>query len=573
MRYSNLFGKTLRELPAEAESVSHQLLLRAGMISQVAAGVYSYLPLGWRVLKKLEQVIREEIDNADGQELMLPVLQPLELWQKSGRDVSFGQSLFVLTDRKDHKLALGPTHEEVITELAHKNVQSYRDLPLLLYQIQTKFRDEPRSRGGLLRVREFIMKDLYSFDVDEVGLDKNYQRIIQAYKNIYARLSLPALMVQADSGAIGGKASHEFMVITESGEDEILYCTECGYASNTEKAQSTKSKMPEEIPLPLTEVATPGLKTIEGVAEFLKVSTAQTIKAVFYSADGEFIFVVIRGDLEVNETKLRNLLKCAELHLATEAEVDSAGIIAGFASPIGIKGVKVVADDSVTSGANYVVGANKPGYHFINANYHRDFDANPIADITLAHNGDSCPNCSGKLSSARGIEVGHIFKLGTFMSEKMGAFFLDTDGVSKPIIMGCYGIGLGRLMAAGVEHTHDNKGIIWPLSIAPYQVYLCPLSLDKADVLSVSENIYNSLQETGIEVLYDDRDISAGIKFNDADLLGIPLRLTVSPRTLKNQNIELKWRADKESQFLPLKDAINDIKKQLLEKLASQRSS
>ena len=569
MRYSKLFGKTLRELPAEAESVSHQLLLRAGMISQVAAGVYSYLPLGWRVLKKIERLIREEMDNAGGQELMLPVLQPLELWQKSGRDASFGQSLFTLTDRKEHNLVLGPTHEEIITELAHKNVQSYRDLPLLLYQIQTKFRDEPRSRGGLLRVREFIMKDLYSFDIDEAGLDENYQRIAQAYKNIYARLSLPALMVEADSGAIGGKASHEFIVTTESGEDEILCCPDCGYASNIEKAQSAKAKMQEEVPLPLTEVATPGMKTIEGVAEFLSLSTAQTIKAVFYSADGEFIFAVIRGDLEVNETKLRNLLKCSDLHLATEAEVNSAGIIAGFASPVSIKGAKVVADDSVTSGANYVVGANKPGYHFINANYHRDFEADLIADITLVHDGDSCPNCSGKLSSAHGIEVGHIFKLGTFMSEIMGAFFLDADGISRPIIMGCYGIGLGRLMAAEVEYNHDDKGIIWPLTIAPYQVYLCPLSLDKADVLSASENIYNSLQETGIEVLYDDRDISAGIKFNDADLLGIPLRVTISPRTLKNQNIELKWRTDKESQFFPLKDAVSDIKKQLSEKLAS----
>ncbi len=569
MRYSKLFGKTLRELPAEAESASHQLLLRAGMISQLAAGVYSYLPLGWRVLKKIEQLIREEINNADGQELMLPVLQPLELWQKSGRDASFGQSLFVLTDRKEHQLALGPTHEEVITDLAHKNVQSYRDLPLLLYQIQTKFRDEPRSRGGLLRVREFIMKDLYSFDIDEAGLDNNYQRIAQAYKNIYARLSLPALMVEADSGAIGGKASHEFMVLTESGEDEILRCPECGYASNTEKAQSTKSKMPEEIPLALTEVSTPEMKTIEGVANFLKLPTAKTIKAVFYSADGEFIFVIIRGDLEVNETKLKNKLKCSDLHLATEDEVNSADIIAGFASPVGIKGVKVVADDSVTSGANYVVGANKPGYHFINANYQRDFKADLIADITLVHDGDSCPNCKGKLSSVRGIEVGHIFKLGTFMSEKMGAFFLDAEGVSRPIVMGCYGIGLGRLMAAEVEQNHDDKGIIWPLSIAPYQIYLCPLSLDKGDVLSVSESIYNNLQEVGIEVLYDDRDISAGIKFNDADLLGIPLRLTVSPRTLKNQTIELKWRTDKESQFLSLKDAVDDIKKQLVEKLAS----
>jgi len=566
MRYSKLFGKTLRELPAEAESVSHQLLLRAGMISQVATGVYSYLPLGWKVLKNIEQLIREEIDGADGQELMLPVLQPMELWEKSGRDVSFGQSLFVLTDRKEHRLALGPTHEEIITELANKNVQSYRDLPLLLYQIQTKFRDEPRSRGGLLRVREFIMKDLYSFDINQAGLDENYQRITQAYKNIYTRLSLPALMVEADSGAIGGKASNEFMVITESGEDEILRCAECGYASNMEKAQTNKLEMPEEAPLLLTEVATPDMKTIEGVAEFLKLPTAKTIKAVFHSADGEFIFTIIRGDLEVNETKLKNQLKCSELHLATEAEVESAGIIAGFASPVGLKGVRIVADDSVTTGINYVVGANKPGYHFINANYHRDFKADLVADIALASNGDSCPNCRGKLSSAQGIEVGHIFKLGTFMSEKMGAFFLDTDGVSKPIVMGCYGIGLGRLMAAEVEHNHDDKGIIWPLSIAPYQVYLCALSLDKEDVQSVSEGIYNDLQESGIEVIYDDRDISAGIKFNDADLLGIPLRLTVSPRTLKNQTIELKWRTDKDSQFISLEDAISEIKKQLIEK-------
>lgn len=569
MRYSKLFGKTLRQLPAEADSVSHQLLLRAGMISQVAAGVYSYLPLGWRVLKKIEQLIREEIDNVDGQELMLPVLQPLELWEKSGRNISFGQSLFTLTDRREHRLALGPTHEEIITELAHKNVQSYRDLPLLLYQIQTKFRDEPRSRGGLLRVREFIMKDLYSFDIDEIGLDENYQRISQAYKNIYARLDLPALMVEADSGAIGGKASHEFMVITESGEDEVLCCAKCNYSSNIEKAQCSKSRTPEELPLPLTEVATPGMKTIEGVAEFLKLYTYQTVKAVFYSSDGDFIFVIIRGDLEVNETKLRNILECSELHLATEDEVKSSGIIAGFASPVGIKGIKVVADDSITTGTNYVVGANKPGYHFINANYERDFKADLIADITLVGNGDSCPKCGGKLASARGIEVGHIFKLGTFISNKMGAFFLDTDGISKPIIMGCYGIGLGRLMAAEVEHSHDDKGIIWPLSIAPYQIYLCSLSPDNDDVLSLSEKMYNNLKESGIEVLYDDRNISAGIKFTDADLLGIPLRLTISPRTLQNQTIELKWRTDKDSQYLSIKGATVNIKEQLLQKSAS----
>jgi prolyl-tRNA synthetase len=572
MRYSEIFGKTLRQVPVEAECISHQLLLRSGMIAQTATGVYSYLPLGWRVLKKIEKLIREEINKAGGQELMLPVLQPFELWQKSGRDASFGQSLFSLTDRKDHKLVLGPTHEEVITELVHRNVQSYRDLPLLLYQIQTKFRDEPRPRGGLLRVREFIMKDLYSFDVDEAGLDESYEKMSKAYKNIYDRLGLPALMVEADSGAIGGKASHEFIVITESGEDEVLRCSECDYAANAEKAQSIKKKANEQAPLPLEEIATPEMKTIEGVADFLKLPTSQTIKAVFYSADSEFIFVIIRGDLEVNEIKLKNILKCSELRLATETEVDTAGIVAGYASPIGITGLKIVADDSIILGTNFVVGANRRGYHLKNANYRRDFEAGLIADIALTRAGDSCPKCGGKLFSARGIEVGHIFKLGTFVSEKMGTLFLDRDGISKPITMGCYGIGLGRLMAAVIEQSHDDKGIIWPTSIAPYQVHLCSLSLGKSEVLPVTEDIYNRLQEAGIDVLYDDRDDSAGIKFNDADLLGIPLRLTVSPRTLKQQSIEFKWRINKDSYLIALKDVVNEIKNAPLEKSASQTS-
>lgn len=570
MRFSKLFGKTLRQAPSEAESISHRLLLRSGMIAQVAAGIYSYLPLGWRVLKKIESIIREEIDKAGGQELMLPVLQPFELWQQSGRDISFGQSLFTLTDRKEHKLVLGPTHEEVIAELAHRYVQSYRDLPLLLYQIQTKFRDEPRPRGGLLRVREFIMKDLYSFDVDAAGLDESYEKMSQAYKNIYARLGLPALMVEADSGAIGGKESHEFMVITETGEDEIIYCSNCSYAANAEKAQSAKARINSEAPLPLEEIATPGAKTIEAVASFLGVSTNQTFKAVFYSADGEFVFVVIRGDLEVNETKLRNILKCSELRLATEGEVSEAGIVAGFASPIGIKDVKIVADDSITLGSNFIAGANKPGYHFRNVNYPRDFQVDLVADIALAHAGDSCPKCGSTLSSARGIEVGHIFKLGTFISEKMGASFLDPNGASRPIVMGSYGIGLGRLLAATVEQSHDDKGIIWPLSIAPYQVYLCPLYLDNPEIAPLAEDVYHKLEKEGIEVLFDDRDESPGIKFNDADLLGIPLRLTLSPRTLKSQSIEVKWRTEKETKLLPLGNVAAEVRKLLEKKLASQ---
>jgi len=563
MRFSKLFGKTLRQAPAEAESISHQLLLRAGMIAQEAAGIYSYLPLGWRVFRKIENVIREEMDKAGGQELRLPVLQPFELWQQSGRWVSFGQSLFTLTDRKEHKLALGPTHEEVIADLAHRYVQSYRDLPLLLYQIQTKFRDEPRPRGGLLRVREFAMKDLYSFDTDEAGLDKSYEKMCQAYKNIYARLGLPALMVEADSGAIGGKESHEFMLITENGEDEIIYCPNCGYAANAEKAQFAKTRANNEEPLPLEEIATPGAKTIEEVASFAGVPTSQSFKAVFYSADGKFIFVVIRGDLEVNETKLRNILKCVELRLATESEVAKAGIIAGFASPIGIQGIKIVADDSITVGSNFIVGANKPGYHFRNANYPRDFQVGILAYIALARGGDSCPKCDSKLSAARGIEVGHVFKLGTFISEKLEASFLDRNGISRPIIMGCYGIGLGRLLAAIVEQSHDDKGIIWPLSVAPYQVYLCPLYLDNPAVASAAEKVYQELEDNDIEVLFDDRDESPGIKFNDADLLGIPLRLTLSLRTLKSQSIEAKWRTEKETQLLPLENVAAEVNRLL----------
>ncbi|TET55601.1 MAG: proline--tRNA ligase [Dehalococcoidia bacterium] len=584
MRLSSLFGKTLRQAPADAESISHQLLLRAGMIAQEAAGIYSYLPLGWRVLRKIENIIREEMDKAGGQELLLPVLQPFEFWQQSGRDVSFGESLFTLTDRKERTLALGPTHEEVIADLIRRYVQSYRDLPLLLYQIQTKLRDEPRPRGGLLRVREFIMKDLYSFDADEAGLDESYRKTSQAYRNIYARVGLPTLMIEADSGAIGGKESHEFMLVTETGEDEIISCSACGYAANVDKAKSAKttedvipvgqssehSKGEAKNLLPLEEIATPGAKTIEEVAAFVGVPTSQAIKAVFYLADGEFVFVIIRGDLEVNETKLRNALKCSELRLATESEVNEIGLVAGFASPIGLKGVQVVADDSITLGSNFIAGANKPGYHFRNVNYPRDFRVNLIADTALAQPGDRCPRCRGELSSVRGIEVGHVFKLGTFISERFGASFLDNDGRSRPIVMGSYGIGLGRLLAAIVERGHDDKGIIWPLSIAPYQVHLCPLHLDKSAVLSTAEKTYEQLQKEGIEVLFDDRDDSPGVKFNDADLLGIPLRLTLSPRTLQSQSAEAKWRTEKEAQLLPLDDLAVRVKKLLDETMKTQ---
>jgi prolyl-tRNA synthetase len=552
MRFSRLFGRTLKEIPSEADTASHQLLIRAGMIQQVASGVYSYLPLGLRVLQKIEQIIREEMDNAGGQELMLPSLQPFELWQKSGRYTAFGKTLFTITDRRDHTLVLGPTHEEVITDLVGRFVQSYRDLPLLLYQIQNKFRDEPRPRGGLLRVREFIMKDLYSFHTDEVDLDRTYEIMIQAYKNVYARCGLPAVIVQADSGAIGGKESHEFMLVAHTGEDGIIHCAQCGYAANLEKAESKKTQFEKKAPLPLEEIATPNIKTIEEVAGFVGVTSHETLKAVFYSADDELVFVVIRGDLEVNETKLRNLLKCTELRLANEAELKAVGLVAGAASPVGLKGVKIVADDSITLGSNFVAGGNKPDVHLKNVNYPRDFEVSIMADIANARQEDGCPRCNGRLFSSFGIEVGHVFKLGTFLSEKLGAFFLDQNGVSRPIIMGTYGIGLGRLLAASIEQNHDDKGIIWPMGIAPYQVYLCPLRLENPAILKTADKVYDELTKQGIDVLYDDRDDSPGIKFNDADLLGIPLRLTISPRTLERNSAELKWRKEKQTELVPL---------------------
>ena len=559
MRISKLFGKTLREVPADADTVSHQLLVRAGMINQLVAGVYSYLPLGWRVHRKIENIIRDEMDKAGGQEVNMPVLQPLELLEKSGRDTV--DVLFSLYDRRERKLILGFTHEEVITQLAARYARSYRDLPLLLYQIQVKFRDEPRPRGGLIRVREFAMKDLYSFDVDEEGLDLSYQKMMQAYRNIYDRCGLPTIIVEADSGAIGGKDNHEFMAVAPNGEDEIISCPDCKYAANTERAVSAKENVGGGKPLPVEEVATPGMGTIEEVAGFLKIPTNRTLKAVFYIVDGKMVFVVIRGDLGVNEVKLKNELKCNELRMATEPEVIEAGIVAGAASPVGLKGFKVIADDSVNTGSNFVAGGNKPDTHIRNVNYPRDFKADTVADIAIARAGDKCLTCGGTLFATRGIEVGHIFKLGTKYSDSFEASFIDEKGESKPVVMGCYGLGLSRLLAAVVELNHDDKGIIWPVSVAPYHIYVCVLSREGSEAPKVAEKLYNDLQAAGLEVLYDDREESPGVKFNDADLLGIPFRITVSPRTLEKDSVELKKRSGKESELVPLGDITAKLKK------------
>jgi prolyl-tRNA synthetase len=566
MRVSRLFGKTLREVPADADTISHQYLLRAGMVSQLTTGVYSFLPLGKRVLAKIEDIIRDESNKAGGQEVIMPVLHPVEIWQKSGREASMGETLFHLRDRRGHPLVLGPTHEEIITDLVSRNVQSYRDLPLRLYQLQTKLRDEPRSRGGLLRVREFVMHDLYSFDADEKGLDISYEKMRQAYSNIFTRCGLPALLVEADSGAIGGKDSYEFMLIAPSGEDEIIFCESCKCAANVEKMVSVKSKVEVEKPLPLEEVSTPGLTSIEEISRFLKVDPSRTLKAVLYAADGQFIMAIIRGDLEINEIKLKKVLRCTDLRLATEEEVSAAGIVGGFVSPVGLNGkVKVIGDDSVVMGVNYVAGANKKDTHLRNVNYLRDFKVDVLQDIARARAGDSCPKCACALSSTRGIEVGHIFKLGTIYSEKMGARFIDENGVSRPAVMGTYGIGVGRLMAAAIEQNHDDKGIIWPLTIAPYQAHLCGLFMDNPKVIEAANRLYEEIQAGGIEVLFDDRIESPGVKFNDADLIGIPFRVTISPRTLEGNNVEFKRRTDKKARIMPL-NAIVDHLKSLISK-------
>ncbi len=569
MRFTRLVSKTMRDNPPEAETASHRLLLRAGFIYQVAAGVYASLPLAWRTLRKVEAIIREEMDTAGGQELMMPALHPKELWDQTGRAEALGDILFSLEDRRGRPMVLAPTHEEVITNIVRANVQSYRDLPQILYQIQTKFRDEPRPRAGLVRVREFSMKDAYSFNGDEESLEQSYQAMARAYRNIYRRCGLPVLMAEADSGAIGGKDSHEFILPTPTGEDTVITCPSCSYTANAEKAEAKLSEVAAESEGPLEEVATPGIKTIAALAEFLDVPSEKTLKAVFYMADAEIVFVTIRGDLEVNEVKLKNALHVNELRMASDEEVQAAGLVAGSASGIGITGIKRVADFSISKGANFVVGANKPDAHLSGANYPRDFQVDLLTDITLVQPGHLCPHCGHVLESMRGVEVGHIFKLGTFYSEALGATFLDQDGRQQPVIMGCYGIGVGRLMAAAIEQNHDDRGIIFPASIAPYQVHLVGLNLARPEVAQAADGLYKDLWQQGIECLYDDRtDQSAGVKLNDADLLGFPVRLIISPRNLEQGSVEVKGRIEEEATMVPLDRVAQDIRERL-ERLAT----
>ena len=564
MKFTQLISKTMRTEPAEAETASHRLMLKAGMIHQVASGVYSYLPLGWRSLRKIENIIRQEMDAAGGQEIRMPVLQPAELWDETDRRAAFGDNLFTLTDRRGRPMVLAPTHEEVITNIVRANVQSYRDLPAILYQIQTKFRDEPRPRAGLIRVREFDMKDAYSFGADEESLEKSYQAMAQAYRNIYRRCGLPTLMVEADSGAIGGKDSHEFILPTPSGEDTIITCPKCGFAANSEKAPAMVPTVPVEPLLPMEEVSTPGVKTIASLCEYLGISQDKTLKAVFYSADREVVFVTIRGDLDVNEVKLKNALHCRDLSLASEEEVEAAGLVAGSASPVGLENIKRIGDESIRLGSNFAVGANVPDTHLRNANYPRDFQVDTLADIALAQEGHGCVYCRTPLASIRGIEVGHIFKLGTFFSEALGANYLDREGQQHFVTMGCYGIGVGRLLAAAIEGNHDDKGIVFPTPIAPYDVHLVGLNLTDPSVSEAADVVYHRLWQEGIETLYDDRrEDAAGVKFNDADLLGLPVRLVVSPRSLRQGSVEIKVRQEKEGALAAMDEVEEKVAKLL----------
>jgi prolyl-tRNA synthetase len=565
MRYSNLLSRTLRQAPADAETPGHQLLLRAGLVQQLAAGIYAMLPIGWRAMRNVERVIRDEMDAAGGQEVRLPSLQPLELWATSGRLQTYIPTPFVLKDRRDRELVLAPTAEEVITEVFKRQVQSYRELPVLAYQIQNKFRNEVRSRGGLIRLREFVMKDAYSFHADWDDLGRTYDAMFQAYHNIFRRCGVDAIAVYADSGGIGGKDSQEFMHLTEVGEDQVLICGNCGYAANEEKADHKKRDLPHEDPLPLEEVATPGQKTIDDLVAFLGVPHDRTLKAVFYAANKEPVFVAIRGDLAVNETKLRNALGGADVRLMDDKEVEAVGLVAGSASPVGLndrakRSVRIVADDSVLQSHNLVAGANKPDVHLRNVNYERDWHADIVTEISLAREGNVCAQCgSGTLGVQRGIEIGHIFKLGVVYSETLDASFLDHEGKQQRPVMGCYGIGVDRLLATVVEANHDDRGIIWPAEIAPFAVHLVALKPDDSDVRQAANVLYDELLLRGVSVLYDDREESPGVKFADADLLGMPLRVTVSPRTLESASIELKRRSEKETTLVPVEEALERV--------------
>jgi len=561
MLYSRYFIPTVKETPSDAEVISHQLMLRAGMIRKLAAGIYNYLPLGLRSIRKFENIVREEMNKADAIEMLMPGVQPAELWQESGRWAFYGKELLRFKDRKEAEFCMGPTHEEVITDMVRREIKSYRQMPVNFYQIQTKFRDEIRPRFGLMRGREFIMKDAYSFDVDSAAADLSYDKMFTAYMRIFERCGLNFRAVEADTGSIGGSSSHEFMVLADSGEDAIVSCDACRYAANVEKAES---RIVQEVTageaLPIQKTATPGMKSIADVAAFLGLATKQTIKALVYCSDNdEFVMALLRGDHELNEIKLKNALGWNEIRMATEEEVQQqTGSPTGFLGPIGIKEkLPVLADLLVQNMINSVIGANETDMHYCNANPGRDFTPDRYVDIRNVAAGDGCPRCqSGKLEISRGIEVGHVFKLGTKYSQALNATYLDAGGKEQVIFMGCYGIGISRTVAAAIEQNHDENGIIFPIPIAPFHCSVVAINAKDKGVMAASEEIYLKLEKLGLEVLFDDRDERPGVKFKDNDLIGIPLRIVVGSKSLAEGKVELKIRASGEVLSLPIEEAI-----------------
>lgn len=560
MRMSQMLGRRIKEDPKDAKTISHKFLVRGGYIRGVSAGIYSILPLGMRIIEKIEAIIREEMNRIDGQEVKMPVVLPAELWEESGRYQSVGQELLRFKDRNGKPMILGMTHEEAIVHLVRSEITSYKQLPIMAYQLQTKYRDEARPRAGLIRVREFTMKDAYSFHTSQEDLEKYYERAHEAYVRIYKRVGLQHVVsIKANSGMMGGNISHEFMSVADCGEDTIFLSPDMtSYKANREIAVSALKFEKTEPELPLEKVHTPGQKTIEEVAGFLGVRPENTGKAVFYADDeGKLVFVMIRGDFEVNETKLQNHLKINELKFANDEQIRAAGAVPGFASPVGIDPAKVriVIDNSVAGTSNLVVGANETDYHYRNFNYGRDLSGADVADIATVREGDPCPVTGQPLMMKRGIEVGNIFQLGTKYSKPMNCNYLDKDGKSHPMIMGCYGIGVGRTMASVVEDSHDDYGPVWPMSIAPYQIQLCALNPDKDGVRAAAEKLYAELTDAGVEVLFDDRGEKAGFMFSEADLIGIPFRVIISPKSLAQGNAEFKLRTSRDAELLPLGDA------------------
>ena len=561
MRVSKLFMATQREIPADAEIPSHQLMLRSGMIRKCASGIYSFMPIGLRSYKKVENIIREEMDKAGAQELIMPALLTAETYQASGRWEKFGPEMFRLEDRGGRPFCLGPTHEEPFTEAVRDTIKSYKQLPVTLYQIQHKYRDEKRPRFGVIRAREFVMKDAYSFDTDEEGLDKSYQAMYKAYRRIFDRLGLDYTVVDADSGAMGGSGSQEFMVKSPIGEDAICYCDACGYAANEEKAACNVPAKDESEALPIEKIHTPDVKTIEELMAFMNAEPSEFVKTILYNIDGKIVAVMVRGDREINETKLTNLYDATEMELAAFVDVERVtGAKVGFAGPVGLKEkIEVVMDNEVSAMANFIVGACETDYHLKNVNIGRDFTPDKIADVRNAVEGDACPKCGQPLKMARGTEVGHIFKLGTKYSDALGCVYLDKDGRENTMIMGCYGIGVSRTLAAIIEQNHDDDGIKWPVVAAPYKVIVVPTKVNDEENMGLAEKIYEQLLDEGVEVLIDDRNERPGVKFKDADLIGIPLRITVGRRAGEGI-VEIKYRATGEASEVSVEEALNAVR-------------